>query len=309
MTATARPQAEQRRAAEPAVHHGGVRGEHDRDEGDQRRIVAGRGHGGQQAPRTSSAGAACGRPAAQTSRPRPAAAGAAAPGRRRQGQPDLRTEPSAPGQFRDQPDYGAAGAAGIAASISETATTAGRQRHIGGRSARRGSAERGSAVRASARAARSQLRAAIRALAVHQPIVTRPGRPAVPSSGVAACISGMTGGAVIRMRYPDCIRAGDDRARRRAPTLRTMDALMQLSEVTKRYDNDGPAAVDGVSLRDRGGRGGRGDGPVGQREVDPAEPDRRPGPADQRHGHRRRGADRHAQRDRRWPGSAAAGSA
>ncbi len=33
-----------------------------------------------------------------------------------------------------------------------------------------------------------------------------------------------------------------------APTVPVMDALIQLSEVTKRYDNDGHPAVDGVSL-------------------------------------------------------------
>ena len=54
------------------------------------------------------------------------------------------------------------------------------------------------------------------------------------------------------------------------------------------------------------GRGGGGDGTVRQRQVHPAEPHRRPGPADQRDGHRGRAAGRPAQRDRGGPVPAAA---
>ena len=41
---------------------------------------------------------------------------------------------------------------------------------------------------------------------------------------------------------------GRRRARARTPRLRCMNAFIQLSEVTKRYDSDGHPAVDGVSL-------------------------------------------------------------
>ena len=90
------------------------------------------------------------------------------------------------------------------------------------------------------------------------------------------------------------------RARIRLCLMRVVDPLVSVSEVTKRYPG-GHAALDEVSLDVPARRGGGGDGPVGQRQVHAAEPDRRAGQADQRHGHRGRAADRRAERDRAGP--------
>ena len=49
------------------------------------------------------------------------------------------------------------------------------------------------------------------------------------------------------MRYPDCILGATTRSRCAAYRAR-VNTLIQLSQVTKRYDTDGPAAVDQVSL-------------------------------------------------------------
>ncbi len=54
-----------------------------------------------------------------------------------------------------------------------------------------------------------------------------------------------------------------------------MDALIHVDDVSKRYDNDGPFAVEDVSFEIAAGEVRRCHGPVGQRQVDAAEPDRR----------------------------------
>ena len=48
------------------------------------------------------------------------------------------------------------------------------------------------------------------------------------------------------------------------------DPVIQLSGVTKQYEDDGPPALRAVSLDIGSGRGGRGDGTVRERQVHPA---------------------------------------
>ncbi len=70
-----------------------------------------------------------------------------------------------------------------------------------------------------------------------------------------------------------------------------MEALVQLEHVTKNYDclrAGGAPAVADVSLAVAAGEAVAIMGPVGQREVHAAQPDRRAGPADERNGPGRR---------------------
>jgi len=54
-----------------------------------------------------------------------------------------------------------------------------------------------------------------------------------------------------------------------------MDTLVQVSNVTKTYDNDGAPAVAHVSMDVSPGESVAVMGPFRQREINPAQPDRR----------------------------------
>ena len=84
-----------------------------------------------------------------------------------------------------------------------------------------------------------------------------------------------------------------------------MEALIQLSEVTKRYVAGGAPALDRVSLQVAAGEAVAVMGPSGQREVHAAEPGRRARQAFEWHRHRGRAADRHAVGDQDWPATGA----